>query len=125
MAEENKKEKGCIYATSTEATDAICKHLANIVTDRDNTMIEQNRIQNEKIDKHNAKVIDMLTDLQDGMSAQKVTFEKEIGDMKTDITWLKQRSSKSTIRKRIALAVFIAVAVSSVLIAVLSWLGKI
>jgi hypothetical protein len=120
---EKEKNGGCIYSNSTEVADAICTHLSNIVIDRDNRMLEHNRLQNEKIDKHNEKVIDMLTELKDGMIAQKTTFEKEIGDIKTDITWLKQRSSKATVRKRIALAVGISLIVFAIITLVLKILG--
>ena len=45
--------------------------------------------------------------------------------MKKDISWLKQRSSKATVRKRIALAVFIAVTLTAIMIVLLIWFGKI
>jgi hypothetical protein len=115
-------ELGCQYKSDS---DAICVHLSQIVIDRDNRMLEQFGKQNEIINDHNTKVIDLLTDLQTGITEQKTTFEKEIGDMQSDITWLKQRSSKKTVRKRIALTVIIAVVLTIAYITMLMIFGKI
>ena len=47
----------CMYKNES---DAICKHLSNIVTDRDTTMLREFDAQNAIIREHNTEVINLL-----------------------------------------------------------------
>ena len=113
-------EDGCQYKNDS---DAICNYLASIVIERDFKMMRQFEDQNNMIN-HNYKVlIDLLTNVDSKINAQNIIFGTEIAEIKKDITYLKERSSKQPVRKRIALAVGISLIVFAIITLVLKILG--